>query len=105
MLKSHFSPRVKVKPRYRRDLLSRGQAWFAFCFLLNEVGDLSFSGHYFILTPLCAVKNVKNLSQKKKVTGKKVFVAITRGHKNVPSRSGTGGKFVVSAFSCRVPVP
>ena len=26
----------------RGDVLSRGRAWFAFCFLLNEVGDLSF---------------------------------------------------------------
>ena len=42
MLKCHFSPTVKVKPRYRGDVLSRGRAWFAFCFLLNEVGDLSF---------------------------------------------------------------
>ena len=42
MLKCHFSPRVKVKPRYRGGVLLRGRAWFAFCFLLNEVGDLSF---------------------------------------------------------------
>ena len=42
MQKCHFSPRVKVKPRYRGDVLSRGRAWFAFCFLLNEGGDLSF---------------------------------------------------------------
>ena len=41
MLKSHFSPRVKVKPLYRRDVLSRGRAWFALCFVQNEVGDLS----------------------------------------------------------------
>ena len=42
MLNFHFSPRVKVKPRYRGDVLSRGRAWFAYGFLGNEVGDLSF---------------------------------------------------------------
>ena len=42
MLKCHFSPRVKVKPRYRGDVLLRGRAWFAFCFLPNEFRDLSF---------------------------------------------------------------
>ena len=48
MLKCHFSPRVKVKPRYRGGELLRGRAWFVFCFLLNEVGDLSFLWHNFI---------------------------------------------------------
>ena len=47
--KEHFSPTVKVKPCYRGDVLSRGRAWFAFCFLLNEFGDLSFFWHNFIL--------------------------------------------------------
>ena len=55
MLKCHFSPRVKVKPRYRGDVLSRGRAWFAFCFLLNEVGDLSFFRHNFIILLLLFV--------------------------------------------------
>ena len=44
--KEHFSPTVKVKPCYRGEVLSRGQAWSAF---LNEVGDLSFFWHNFIL--------------------------------------------------------
>ena len=55
MQKCRFSPRVKVKPRYRGDVLSRGRAWFAFCFLLNEVGDLSFFWHNFILLLLLFV--------------------------------------------------
>ena len=54
-LKCHSSPRVKVKPRYRGDVLSRGRARFAFCFLLNEVGDLSFFWHRFILLLLLFV--------------------------------------------------
>ena len=101
MLKCHFSPRVKVKPRYREDVLSRGRAWFAFCFLLNAVDDLSFfwALFYSLTPPLCAVKTIKNFRQKKKVTGKTVFAAITRGHKIVSSRSRTGGIFIVSAFS------
>ena len=41
-LKCQSSPNVKVKPRYLGDVLSRGPARFAFCFLLNEDGDLSF---------------------------------------------------------------
>ena len=49
MLKCHFSPRVKVKPRCRGYVLLKGRAWFAFCFLLNVVGDLSFVWHNFIL--------------------------------------------------------
>ena len=35
MIKFDFSPRVKVKPQYRGDVLSRGRGWFTFCFLLN----------------------------------------------------------------------
>ena len=46
--KCHFSPRVKMKQRYRG-------ARFAFCFLLNEGGDLSFFWHYFILLLLLFV--------------------------------------------------
>ena len=62
--------------------------WFAFCFLLN---------------PPCAVK--KKMSEKK-VTGKIVFVAITRGHKIASSRSRTRRIVsVVSVFSRRVAVP
>ena len=55
MLKRHFSPRVKVKPRYRGDVLSRDRAWLAFCFLLNEVGNLSFFWHNFIILLLLFV--------------------------------------------------
>ena len=47
--KCHFTLRVKVKLRYQGGVLFRGQAWFAFCFLLNEVGDLTFFWHNFNL--------------------------------------------------------
>ena len=58
MLKCNFSPRVKVKPRYRGDVLSRGRAWFAFCFLLNKVGDLSFFGIILLsYSSFCCKKN------------------------------------------------
>ena len=50
-------------------------------------------------------KNLKSLRQKKKLQGKKLFVATTRGHKLVSSRSRTRGIFVVSAFLRRVLVP
>ena len=53
---------------------------------------------------LCCKTFKRNLRQKKKVTGKNVFVAITRGHKIVSSGSRTRGIFIISAFSCRVPV-
>ena len=74
--------------------------------LLNEVGDLHiFFSLFYSLTPtLCAVKLLKKITSEKKVTGKKVFVAITRGHKIVSSESGTRGIFLISAFSYRVPV-
>ena len=55
MLKCHFSLRVKVKLRYRGDVLSRGRAWFTFCFLPNEVGDPSFFRHNFIILLLLFV--------------------------------------------------
>ena len=76
VLNCHVSPRVKVKPRYdpisgRR--LLRGRAWFAFCFLLNEVGDLSFFWHKYLTPPLCAVKKIKKFTSEKKVTGKKAI--------------------------------
>ena len=73
MLKCHFSPTVKVKPRYGGDVLSRGRAWFAFSFLLNEVGDLSFFGIslFSYSSSLCCKKIVKNLRQKKKLHEKK----------------------------------
>ena len=45
-----------------------------------------FSHNFFSLTPpLCAVKIKKKFTSEKKVTRKKVFVAITRGHKIVSS--------------------
>ena len=78
---------------------SRGRAWFAFSFLLNKVGDLSFFFgmiSFSYSSSLCC--NFKNLRQKKKVTGKEVIVAITRGHKIFSSRSRTRGIFVFSAF-------
>ena len=57
-----------------------------------------------ITTPINARAVISNPAQTKKVTGKKVFAAITRGHKIVSSGSRTRGIFVISAFSCRVPV-
>ena len=89
-----------MKPHYRGDVLSRGRAWFAFCFLLNEVGDLSFFGIilFSYSSFLCCKKKITKLTPEKKVTGKEVFVAITRGHKIVSSRSRAQGIFVVSAF-------
>ena len=108
MLKCHFSLRVKVKPRYRGDVLLSGRGWFTLrlCFHLNEVGDLSFFGiilFSYSTSPLCTATN--KITSEKKVAGKKVFVAITRGHKIVSSRSPTRGIFVASAFLRRLPVP
>ena len=40
--KVSFQSESEVQPRYLADVLSRGQARFALCFLLNEVGDVSF---------------------------------------------------------------
>ena len=55
-----------MKPLYQGDVLSRGRAQFAISFLLNEVDDLSFFWHKFILLLLCAVKNIRTMNVRKK---------------------------------------
>ena len=50
-----------MKPRYQGDVLSTGRARFAFCFLLNEVGDLSFFWHKIILLLLFEMSNLSKL--------------------------------------------
>ena len=94
MLKCHFSPKVKIG----ETCCSRGRAWFAFSFLLNKVGDLSFFLAWFhSLTPPLYAVILKIYVRKKGYRERSI-----RSHHSwtqiFSSRSRTRGIFVVSAF-------
>ena len=72
--------------------------------MLNNISVFGIILFSYSSSLCCKSLLKKKITSEKKVTGKKVFVAITRGHKIVSSRSRTRGIFVVSAFPRRVPV-